>query len=359
MAKIERAHVHFLSVPINKPYKVSNKVLQHFDSAVAEVWGDDGAHGFAEVTYSRGYSDETVEEAREFLAGIVPTLAGMDPADARSRLAADLRNHSHSVAVLTGAIEMMEGGPEFDLPEELRVPINLVLGQTEEAGLTEEIERLLGEGFKTFKIKVGFDVDADLARVALIQKIANGRASLRLDANQGFSAEDGRRFASNLNPERIELFEQPCNKADWDANAAVAEVSRVPVMMDESIYGSDDIDRCAGIKGVGYVKVKFKKSGGLGPLRADMKRVLDNGLGLVMGDGVSTDIGCYFEAIAARGLLQNAGEMNGFRKMQRSLFTNPYRFEDGYIVMPKGYRPQLNTDAVAEFAADTPQVMAS
>ena len=66
---------------------------------------------------------------------------------------------------------------------------------------------------------------------------AAGRAVIRLDANLGFSREDGCRFASFLDPAGIELFEQPCSSADWETNAAVAAVSTVLVMLDESIYG--------------------------------------------------------------------------------------------------------------------------
>jgi len=54
------------------------------------------------------------------------------------------------------------------------------------------------------------------------------------------------------------LFEQPCHSDDWDANASVAKVSTVPIMLDEPICGLDDIERAADIPNVGFCKLKLK-----------------------------------------------------------------------------------------------------
>src|SRR5206468_2601862 len=103
----------------------------------------------------------------------------------------------------------------------------------------------------------------DLARLRLIAKAASGAARLRVDANQGYTEADGIRFAQELDPAVVELFEQPCDKQDWDANGAVAAVSNVPVMLDESVYNFADIQRAAGIDGVGYIKIEMEKFGGV------------------------------------------------------------------------------------------------
>ena len=168
------------------------------------------------------------------------------------------------------------------------------------AKVPAEVEALLADGFRTLKVKVGFDVDADLRRLAAIQQASAGRATLRLDANQAFTREQGCAFATALDPAGIELFEQPCDKADWAANAAVAAVSRVPIMLDESIYGLADIDRAASIPGVGFIKLKLKKLGGISRLIEGLQRIRALGMEPVLGDGTATDIGDWLEACAAR-----------------------------------------------------------
>ena len=73
-------------------------------------------------------------------------------------------------------------------------------------------------------------MEADLRRLGQIQTLLRGRATLRLDANRAFSLEQGLRFATGLDPEGIELFEQPCDANDWEYNARVAESFPVPLM---------------------------------------------------------------------------------------------------------------------------------
>jgi L-alanine-DL-glutamate epimerase-like enolase superfamily enzyme len=200
-------------------------------------------------------------------------------------------------------------------------------------------------------------VDADLARVALVQQAAGGRATIRLDANRGFSRPDGCRFAAALDPHGIELFEQPCDAADWDANAAVARVSTVPVMLDESIYGLEDIERAGAIEGIGFVKLKLKKLGGLDRLDAGLRLIRACGMEPVLGDGVSADIACWMEACVARGTITNAGEFNGFLKPTVRLFATPLRFEDGALRLAPGFVPDIDRKVLADFGVAKERVV--
>jgi len=250
------------------------------------------------------------------------------------------------------AIEVLEANPLLDLPDETILPLLTPLNALEPAAIVEEIEAWLAQGFGTFKVKVGKDVDADLQRVAVIQEATRGRATLRLDANRAYSQEDGERFASRLDPEGIELFEQPCDADDWDANAAVAAVSRVPLMLDEPICTLADIDRAATITGVGYCKLKLKRFGGLDRLKQGLDAVRQNGMEPVLGDGLGSEIHGWLEACVARTTIRNAGEFNGFLKPRDRLFVEPMPFQDGAIQLPAGYRPRLDRDAVERFTLE-------
>jgi hypothetical protein len=48
---------------------------------------------------------------------------------------------------------------------------------------------------------------------------------------------------------------QRLRSVDWDANAAVAKASAVPITLDEPICGLDDIARAAEIPNVAYCKL--------------------------------------------------------------------------------------------------------
>jgi len=221
------------------------------------------------------------------------------------------------------------------------------------AKIPAEVEQLLKLGHRTLKIKVGFDVDKDLERVGLIQKVASGRARLRVDANQGYSRSEGSRFAAALDPTAVEWFEQPCDLKDWESNGAVAKVSAVPVMLDESIYSFLDIQRSAGMPGVGFIKHVLEKFGGLELLKAALEHIKICGMQATLGNGGATDITSWMEACVARLTVDIPCEMHGFLKVKEPLLTEPLPFENGDIVLRPDYHPTVNRTTLEKYTKAT------
>ncbi len=195
-------------------------------------------------------------------------------------------------------------------------------------------------------MKAGWDVDADLARVRQVQRVLNGRAAIRIDANQGYSHEDGCKFARGLDPAGIELFEQPCAANDWDAALAVKRVASVPMMLDKSICDMADVEKAAALGAADFIKLKLMKLGSIERLEQALERVQSLGLIAVLGNGVATEIGCWMEACVSAKMVTTAGEMNGFLKQRRPLLTTPLRVDRGclQLVSPP---PSLDAKAVA------------
>ena len=337
---IHAVTVRVARIPLHTPYRVSGMEFHHFEPIVVEMWDGDGRYGFGEAVISEGYSPESFDDGLRFCRDVAPRLVGKRPDDARALLETGIADCPTAASTLFSALDVLAGHPLLDVSETTRVPLLDPVHSHEPGALADELEALLDRGFRTLKVKVGFDVEADLERVAVIQTLLDGRAEIRLDANRGFTREEGCRFAAALDPRGVQLFEQPCASEDWDSNAAVARVSTVPVMMDESIYGFEDIDRAAAMEGVGFVKLKLKKLASVDRLREGLERIRAAGLVPVMGDGVATDICCWLEACVARVTLDNAGEMNGYLKLVEPLFAEPLPFDDGAIVLEPGYRPR-------------------
>jgi L-alanine-DL-glutamate epimerase-like enolase superfamily enzyme len=143
------------------------------------------------------------------------------------------------------------------------------------------------------------------------------------------------------------LFEQPCRAEDWDANAKVASVSPVPLMLDEPICELADVKRASTIANVGFCKLKLKRFGGLDLLREALDAVHEFGMESVLGDGLSSDLGCWMEACIASITIRNAGEFNGFLKPKDRLFAEPLQFVAGELVLPAGFVPTIDLDVLA------------
>ncbi|MFK8253357.1 mandelate racemase/muconate lactonizing enzyme family protein [Ancylobacter terrae] len=356
MSRLRQIRLTRLCLPLIRPYRLSYRTFDEFEPYLVEVEDSDGRTGFADAHISPGSSSETRDGGWTFCLAKMDAILGKTPEEAKAIILADFAQSKVAATALATAIEVLEGSAFLDVAEPRRQPLLTPINSTELDAIGPEVDGWIAEGFRTFKVKVGKDVEADLRRVARIQEVVDGRATLRLDANRGFSREDGVAFASRLDPTSIDLFEQPCDSDDWEANAAVAHASTVPLMLDEPICTLEDIERAGAIEGVGFCKLKLKRFGSLERLAKGLNAVRARGMSPVLGDGLGSEIQGWLEACVALDTVDNAGEFNGFLKAKTGLFENPLPFEDGEVRMPAGYRPRLDRAAVERATIATHQV---
>ncbi len=341
--RLERLVVRRLRVPLQVPYRLSLGTVEAFETLLVEAVTEQGRTGWGEATMLPGYTEERIGEAWRLANAAAPALLGRAMGDARVRAMALHARAPFTATALVSALEMAEGHPVLAPPAGSRVALLAVINASGREALSEEIEQRLAEGYRTLKVKVGFEVEGDLERLAFIQERVGARALLRVDANQGYRRAEAIAFLERLDPAGIELLEQPCAAADWQAAVAVAEAARgrgPAIMLDESIFGPGDIERAADLGCAALIKLKLMKMGGLAALIDGLERIAARGMGAVLGNGVAGDIGCWMEACVAAGRLAGAGEMNGFLKPRTRLFELPVRLEAGALALgPGGVRP--------------------
>jgi L-Ala-D/L-Glu epimerase len=342
---IEDIHLDRVRLPLKVPYKLALGAVTAFDTILARIVIG-GSVGIGEATILTGYTSETIEDAWARAQALAPKLVRSSPEAACTLAHRHLADAPFTLTAFVTAIEMAERHPLLSIDADQGVALLAGINSLDFSGIEREIEAAIAAGFGTLKIKAGFDVAADLARIAFIQRCNAGRAKLRIDANQGYSRADGVRFASSLSPESIELLEQPCHADDWDAAAACAEVSTVPLMLDESIYGLEDIKRAAAL-GAGFVKLKLMKMASLTALVDGLKLIRNLGMEPVLGNGVASDLGCWMEACVARHHITNAGEMNGYLRQRSSLAAHPIPVERGEMRLRAGQPLILDDTRVA------------
>jgi L-alanine-DL-glutamate epimerase-like enolase superfamily enzyme len=345
--KLREITLRKVRLPLIRPYVLSYRTFDEFEPIIVEVRDDDGQVGWGEGHISPGSSSETRDGGWAFCRQHAAATTGCETADAKAIIAGRMAESRVAATALLTAIEMLEGHPLLDIADEARLPLLTPFNTTTPRDIEVEVEQRLEEGFGTFKIKVGKDADADLTRVQAIQRAIAGRATMRLDANRAYAPADASRFAAALDPSGIELFEQPCAAEDWDANAAVANVSTVPIMLDEPICGLDDIERAGDIRNVGFCKLKLKRFGSLDALKRALETVRAHGMEPVLGDGISSELQCWMEGCVAHHVIRNAGEFNGFLKPKVRLFAEPLRFEAGALVLDAGFAPTIDPDVLA------------
>ena len=276
---------------------LSYRTFTEFEPIIVEVRDADGRIGWGEGTHLAGFEQRDARGRLDILprARRGGRRQGHDGGEGHHR-----RQHGRQQSRGDGAADGdRDAGGSSAAPGRSRGASAAAdaVQQLRPEGNRREVERRLEDGFRTFKIKVGKDADDDARRVKAIQQAIAGRATMRLDANRAYSEAEACRFAAALDPSGIELFEQPCPAEDWEANANVAGVSPVPVMLDEPICTLDDVERAGGIGNVGFCKLKLKRFGGLDLLHEALDAVRAHGMEPVLGDGLGMELGCWMEGL--------------------------------------------------------------
>ncbi len=332
-----------LQLPLTVAYRLAFGEQKRFDTILVGLRDAHGRTGWGEATILPGYTDETVEGAWTFASDVASTCRNLD--DVRATASRAAKTSPFAATAFLTAIDWLNDHPLLHRAGRLPL-LGTVNGKAEaHDALVQEIETLLAAGYKTLKVKIGWDVERDLKQVKTVQSIVAGRAKLRIDGNQGYTVGQAVAFLSKLDGTDVELVEQPCAAGDWDAAVAVKRAAGVPVMLDESIYTLDDIGRAAALKCADYIKLKLMKLGNLDTLTRGFKIIADCGMTAVIGNGVASDIGCWMEIAASIGTLTTAGEMNGFLKTPVQILKPALRMEGAEVVLD-GQLPSIDADAI-------------
>ena len=349
---ISKITLYRLNVPLIKPYKLSYNTFYSFEPLLVHVVDNYGNEGWGEQHISPGSSSETRDGGWTYARIISKLILNKSFCDAKEIIMSHSSISIVASSAIYTAIEMLGKQNVFANKNSLKLKLLTSFNAEEEGEIREELDKVIEQGFTTIKVKVGKDVKLDLKKISHIQNHINGRAKIRIDANRGYSEDEGCQFVKGLRPDYIELFEQPCNANDWEANAAVAKCSSVPIMLDEPICNISDIKKASKIEGVKLCKLKLKRFISVVKLIEAIKIAHNLGLEIVLGDGLGTEINCWMEARIANGLIDNAGEYNGFIKIkpEARILLNPLKFDNGYLIIPKNWNLEIDSDKLQKYS---------
>jgi L-alanine-DL-glutamate epimerase-like enolase superfamily enzyme len=195
-------------------------------------------------------------------------------------------------------------------------------------------------GFRTFKVKVGKDPDADRRVLfAVANKVQDAR--FRIDANEGYSPAEALSLARACIARglSLECFEQPCARADEGALEEVqAGLPSVPVIADESCRDEADLDRLlAAPHRVGGINLKLVKHGGLLEAFALGARAQRQGMRIMVGGMVETRLGMSAAAALAVCFRDVMADLDTAWLLTRDPFAGGYDASGERYVVGRGH----------------------
>jgi len=100
----------------------------------------------------------------------------------------------------------------------------------------EKLKEFIRQGFKSVKVKVGFDVEKDLEKIKEIRECIGYDFDLMTDANQGYSLSQAIMFSKRGRDYNIYWLEEPINIYNLKALRILANKSEIPIAIGENYY---------------------------------------------------------------------------------------------------------------------------
>ncbi|KAL4180991.1 hypothetical protein AMTRI_Chr12g235120 [Amborella trichopoda] len=314
---VSRAEGRPLNVPLVAPFTIASSRLDVVKNVAIRVELSNGSVGWGESPILPFVTAEDQASALEKAMDVCSFIKRSKPKALKLLLEEIVEIvPGHAFASVRAGVEMalidavansirvplwrLFGGVSKSITTDITIPI---LPPLEAAKLAE---KYFHQGFKTLKLKVGKNLNADIEVLGAI-KAAHPKCSFILDANEGYTAAEAIEVLKVLHEMGLSpiLFEQPVHRDNWDGLREVSQVARdiygVSVAADESCRGLFDVQRIIHGKLADVINIKLAKVGVLGALEI-IEIARKAGLDLMIGGMVETRLAMGFAGHLAAGL---------------------------------------------------------
>lgn len=238
-----------------------------------------------------------------------------------------------------------------------RIPVTHSIGLISIEEARTEVAKVVAEGIKTIKVKIGVDPERDIAMVDTVREVAGDAVEICVDANEGYQTPgEAVQIARRMEKNRLKYVEQPVMGIE-----RIAEVGRridAPVMADESAWNAHDAVQIIRSGGIQIVSIYTTKAGGL--YRAMEVGAVCRASGIVcnvngsietgVGNLANVQVAAACPAVTLSCVIPvstpaeaQSGQVGGIY-YRDDLLAEPMRLVDGAIVVPEGLGMGIDVD---------------
>jgi O-succinylbenzoate synthase len=344
-------------LPLVRAFTTSSHTKDHLEHILIRAIDQEGNEGWGECASASDpyYCSETSETSWHILRDfLVPGLLGKAFDDAAEAAAtwSQVRGNNFAKAglemacwdLLTRARKTSLAAALGGTRQEIYSGVSLGIEPTV-AGILEQIEHYLDQGYKRIKMKIG--PGRDLAYLRAVRERWPD-VLLMADANSAYSLDNPEHQAALLALDDLNLMmiEQPLADDDIVDHARLQAQLKTPICLDESIHSVHDARKALDLGSCRIINIKVSRLGGLG----EAKRVHD----LCVAREVPVWCGGMHEfgigragnvAICSLAGFTLPGDVSGSDKAYREdIVDPPIRAHSGAISVPWD-RPGLGFDA--------------
>jgi o-succinylbenzoate synthase len=269
--KIIETQLYQFKIPMI-PFTIATGTMHEAQNMLIKITTDEGIIGYGECSAFPMIVGETLSScyhlAKDFAAfwkdknplEITERLAELDliiAGNYTAKSAFDMALYDIAAKAARQPLYTYLGGQQKSIESDLTIGIDTPLKMAEQA-----ID-FVQKGVRIIKVKLGKHPVEDIERIKQIRAAIGNNITLRIDANQGWSATDALPILTALSKYDIEFCEQPMRKYDDDLLPALCKASPIQIMADESVFTHHDARKLIANKACHSINIKFSKSGGI------------------------------------------------------------------------------------------------
>jgi L-alanine-DL-glutamate epimerase-like enolase superfamily enzyme len=300
MMKIIRIAAYQVDLPLHEgSYKWSGgKSVEVFDSTIVRIETDVGVVGHGEVCpLGPFYLPAYATGARTGIAELAPHLLGEDPTQLgrlNRMMDAALLGHPYVKSAVDMAcwdiLGQVAGLPACELLGG-RYGEDFVLyraiSQESPDEMAGKVAGYRAEGYRRFQLKVGSDVETDIARIRAVSEVLEPGDILIADANTGWLKHEAMRVVRGV--KNVDVYiEQPC--ATYEECLSIRQRTDHPFVLDENIDGIPILLRGHADQAMDVVNIKISKFGGLTKARQARDLCIELGIAMTIEDSWGGDV---------------------------------------------------------------------
>lgn len=279
MPTISRVQTHLFRVPLKTPVVLSFGTMLARWALLVSIEDEDGHIGWGEVWCN--FPDCGAMHREKLIHQIfIPLLTGVTfqrPEELSSMLRAKTRILKIQTAEI-GPIEQCIAGLDcalWDLyARQQETPLFRLLGGKSQqvktyasginpGGVGDTIQAVRGQGYRRFKVKVGFGHDADLKTLTEARSAA-GPLELACDANQAWELSEALLHITAFESFGLSWIEEPLSAdrplEDWQA---ITEGTSIRIAVGENLNNDDQFNSIMMKSGVRVIQPDLAKWGGI------------------------------------------------------------------------------------------------
>jgi L-alanine-DL-glutamate epimerase-like enolase superfamily enzyme len=273
MMRITNISVYKVDLPLEHPYWLSGGRLKFecLDATFVKLETDAGITGWGEGTpWGHTYVPAHGPGIRAGIETMAPFILGLDPRrvlDVERAMDLSLPGHLYAKSPIDMACWDIAGQaaglPIADLMgggSRTPKPIASSVGAKTIDETRTVIDRYRHRGYIAHSVKIGGDVERDIARIRDVESIRRPDEIILYDVNRGWTRQQALRVMHATTDLHV-TFEQPCETLD--DIAAISGKHAAPVSVDESLVTLQDAARIARDGLAEVFGIKLNRVGGL------------------------------------------------------------------------------------------------